>query len=255
MRTIIATLSMLALAACGDPDADAARDGNGASVVEDLTPVDGMANGVTAPVTEDPAGPAALVRQTQQGGYVMGNPEATVKLVEYGSRTCPSCARFSAEAMKPLVGKYIASGNVSYEFRDLIIHGGPDIAAALVGRCSTPSRFFPILEATYAAQTDSLNRLATTPPAEQKAMEGASTQKALAWLADRAGYVSIARSHGVTASDAARCLADADATRKIIGITEAAKDVQATPTFIVNGKTLDAHDWKGVEAALKAAGA
>ena len=47
------------------------------------------------------AAPAAVdwvdhVVATPDGGFLMGNPAARVKVVEYGSRTCPHCARFAA---------------------------------------------------------------------------------------------------------------------------------------------------------------
>ena len=32
--------------------------------------------------------------QTPEGGFVMGNPNAKVKLIEFGSMTCPHCAEF-----------------------------------------------------------------------------------------------------------------------------------------------------------------
>lgn len=245
--TVAATLA-LALASCGDPDAQsAAREGN-AVVVEDITPVDGAAAAKPA------SGWTSKVRTTTQGGYVMGNPDAKVKLVEYGSRTCPACARFTAQAMKPLAG-YVATGKVSYEFRDFIIHGGPDIAAAIVGRCGTPETFFPVLEATYAAQEASLGKLTSTSEQEQASMAKVPVQQVLAWMARRGGYVDIAKANGIPQAAAEKCLADEAATKRLVGMTDAAKDVQSTPTFIVNGKMLEAHDWSGVESALKAAGA
>ena len=47
-----------------------------------------------------PAGTSwsATVTQTPEGGFVMGNPQAKVKLIEYGSYTCSHCRDFSAEA-------------------------------------------------------------------------------------------------------------------------------------------------------------
>ena len=37
---------------------------------------------------------STVVSQTPEGGFVMGNPNAKVKLVEFGSMTCPHCAEF-----------------------------------------------------------------------------------------------------------------------------------------------------------------
>ena len=40
---------------------------------------------------------ADVVNATSSGGFVMGNPNAKVKLVEYGSLTCPHCKAFDDE--------------------------------------------------------------------------------------------------------------------------------------------------------------
>ena len=36
--------------------------------------------------------------KTPEGGFVMGNPNAKVKLIEFGSLTCPHCAEFEEQA-------------------------------------------------------------------------------------------------------------------------------------------------------------
>ena len=41
-----------------------------------------------------------MVSETPEGGFVMGNPNAPVKLVEYGSMTCPHCAEFQEAGRK-----------------------------------------------------------------------------------------------------------------------------------------------------------
>ena len=43
------------------------------------------------------SGRVTTVVRTPAGGYRQGNPDAPVKLIEYGSRTCPTCARFAAD--------------------------------------------------------------------------------------------------------------------------------------------------------------
>ena len=40
---------------------------------------------------------ATVTAATPEGGFVMGNPAAAVKLVEYGSLTCPHCRRVRRE--------------------------------------------------------------------------------------------------------------------------------------------------------------
>src|SRR5687768_3218644 len=48
-----------------------------------------------------------VVAQTPAGGFVMGNPDAAVKLIEYGSMTCPHCAEFDETGVQPLIDKYV----------------------------------------------------------------------------------------------------------------------------------------------------
>ena len=43
------------------------------------------------------------IGKTAEGAYFVGNPDAKVRLVEYGSMTCNHCANFHAQAMKPLL--------------------------------------------------------------------------------------------------------------------------------------------------------
>ena len=62
-------------------------------------PVGGPVEAVPAPNGGDWS---TIVSATPEGGFVMGNPNAPVKLVEFGSMTCPHCAEFDEAAMKPL---------------------------------------------------------------------------------------------------------------------------------------------------------
>ncbi|PNB52710.1 protein-disulfide isomerase, partial [Pseudomonas sp. FW305-130] len=78
---------------------------------------------------------ASMIVATPEGGVRIGNPSAKVKLIEFGSHTCPHCARFDAEGLPALRSGYIATGQVSYEFRDFPIHGALDLGPILLGHC------------------------------------------------------------------------------------------------------------------------
>jgi protein-disulfide isomerase len=93
-----------------------------------------------------------VIAATPEGGMRMGNPNAAVKLVEYGSRTCPHCAKFGAEGLPALKAGPIATGKLSYEFRDFPVHGALDLGPILLGRCVSPGQFFPLLDAMFAGQ-------------------------------------------------------------------------------------------------------
>ncbi|MBL7599238.1 thioredoxin domain-containing protein, partial [Escherichia coli] len=81
------------------------------------------------PTVQAPAGKAwvDMISKTKDGGYLQGNPNAPIKLVEYGSRNCPYCGLFGRTAPEPLRKNYISTGKVSWEFRDFLIHGAPDL--------------------------------------------------------------------------------------------------------------------------------
>src|SRR6476646_7653972 len=93
-----------------------------------------------------------VVNATSAGGFMMGNPNAKVKLIEIGSLSCPHCKAFEDEGMPTLVAKYVKPGNVSWEFRPYIIHGPIDMAANLIIKCNGVQTFFPLSQALYKDQ-------------------------------------------------------------------------------------------------------
>lgn len=223
---------------------------------------------VSAPANSIAAAPAPAgqdwtqtVSQTPEGGFVMGNPAAPLKLVEYGSRTCPTCGAFGQTGMRPLEENYVKSGKVSYEFRDFLVHGPPDFAASLLGRCAGAAPFFPILEQMYIDQPKFLDAQMAAAN-DQAFLRSTATatpaQIATAW-ADRMGYVEFVKQRGVTEAQARACLTDEKAIEALTRMTQDAsekRDVTGTPTFFLNGKKLEnVVTWSAVEGALKNAGA
>ena len=110
-----------------------------------------------APINLTPAPPRAgrdwtqTVVATPEGGMLMGNPNAKVKLVEYGSLTCPHCREFDETGSEPLINTYVKSGQVSYEFRNYV-RDAFDLAATLIARCNGPKGFFPLARSLYKDQ-------------------------------------------------------------------------------------------------------
>ena len=238
-------IALTLLAACGSGDG-----GN----------VTAPANSVAA--VQAPAGQdwTQTVSKTPEGGYRMGNPNASLKLIEYGSRTCPTCGAFGQQGMRPLEENYVRAGKVSYEFRDFPVHGAIDVAATLLGRCAGPQPFFPILEQMYIDQPQTLDKqMAAAKDAGFVAQFERSNPKQQAALwAQQVGYLDFVKQRGVTDAQARACLADEKAMEAIAAEFQAAStrdNVTGTPTFILNGQKLDAASWAQVEQALKAAGA
>lgn len=200
------------------------------------------------------------VVMTPEGGFRMGNPAAKVKVVEYGSLACPHCRHFEETGYKPLVQKYVRGGQVSYEFRNLLLNG-PDISVSLLTRCSGPANFFPMSEVVYATQPQweekiqqAVNGLSDAQKAE---MEKMTDQQRVMRMADVAGFRPIAARFGFTPALANRCLADPKGLQRLLDITQKGEDlgVKHTPTFIINGKISDAALWEELEPELRKAGA
>ena len=127
-----------------------------------------------------------MVTQSPSGGYVMGNPDAKVKLVEYGSLSCSHCADFSEEASAPLRDKYIKSGQVSWEFRPYLLFA-PDAGISSVLRCMGPQAVFPLTEQLYASQAEWMGRLQTMTPEQQAQLGTMSPAQSAAALVKAAG--------------------------------------------------------------------
>lgn len=241
-RMVFATLAaplVLGLAAC----ADEATTTNGEPVAEVAAP-----DGTTWSQT---------VTRTEEGGWLIGNPDAAIKLVEYGSLTCPTCARFAEEGSRPLQESYVDSGRVSFELRSAPIHGVVDLILTRMLECAPPTAVLPLadqvwanlgpLQQVYVPQTDAINQALTLP--EDQRFVAAS---------QAAGFPEFFAARGISNEQGQACLADAAAVTQLAETTQAAMEADAitgTPTFFLNGARIDAISWAEVEGALQRAGA
>ena len=76
------------------------------------------------------------VAKTEENGYVIGNPDAPIKLVEYAALTCGACAAFEQEAYGEILEKYVSDGRVSFEIRNFLI-SPYGIPLGLITRCGS----------------------------------------------------------------------------------------------------------------------
>ena len=129
---------VLTLAACGGGSGN-----NTAGVTPPATPV----TNVAAPAGSDWT---QTIRETERG-FLMGNPDAAVKLVEYASITCPHCGDFSNQGGSEGIRNYVRSGRVSWEYRPyMIFPTDPGLFALL--RCNGPESYFQLVDQLYAEQ-------------------------------------------------------------------------------------------------------
>jgi protein-disulfide isomerase len=216
------------------------------------------------PVTAQQArrAPAAnwvnIIVKTPEGGFRQGNPNAPIKLVEYGSRTCPTCRAFAIEGVEPLRREWIASGKLSYEFRDFLIHGVPDLSLALLNQCVPTARFFPVLDQMFASQQTfdaPLHKLVETQPKVVEGWQKLPPAQAATKFAEALGMITFMKARGLPEAQARRCLSS---PALIKGVADAyaggAKaGVQGTPSFFVNGRRVRAFTWDQLQPELRAA--
>jgi protein-disulfide isomerase len=197
------------------------------------------------------------VTQTPDGGFLMGNPAAPIKLVEYASMSCSHCADFARDASEP-IEKMVASGKLSYEFRNYV-RDPLDLTATLLARCGGAGPFFPLSKAMFAEQASWFAKMQSISEAEQQALQTMPLAQQFARFAQLVGLDEFVRQRGISADKVKACLssqAEADMLVKMRDRANNDFNLQGTPTFLINGQVVpDTANWEQLQPKLKAAGA
>lgn len=196
------------------------------------------------------------VSETPDGYYLMGNPDAKVKLVEFGSYTCSHCKDFTAEASEE-INKLVDTGKMSFEFRPYV-RDPIDISTALLARCGGKDIYYPLSEQFFANQTAMFDKVQAMGDARYQAVMSAPPAQRFGQLASDLGLVEFAQQRGISADQAKQCLADTAAAEKLAKGVETANSqyqITGTPSFLINGVLVDnAANWASLQPKLKAAG-
>jgi protein-disulfide isomerase len=157
------------------------------------------------------------------GDMSLGRPTAKVKIVEYASASCTHCAHFHTEVFEAFKKKYVDTGKVHYTLREVLTDPA-EVAAAgfLIARCKGASGYFPALQVVFRNQRDLFEPGGVFRVGEKAGLAKAQVEACVsdeAWLA----------------------AANASTDRAI------AADVQATPTFFVNGNKAHEGFWSLAE--------
>lgn len=198
-----------------------------------------------------------VVNPTPQGGFVMGNPNATVKLIEYGSMTCSHCRDFDEAGATPLMNTYVKSGQVSWEFRNYV-RDGLDLTASLIARCNGAKGFFPLARAMFKDQNDWIAKIQAAPEAQLQQLQSLPPNRQFLEMAKLAGFQQWAAMRGVPLAKSNQCLSDENAVNQLIqmtsDVTTEHPEFQGTPSFVINGKFVEkTATWKDLEPALRKA--
>ena len=196
-----------------------------------------------------------VATKTPAGAYVIGNPKARVKLVEYASLTCPHCAVFSAESAPVLKERWIRSGQVSLEFRHFVFNP-LDLAAVVLARCTGPARFAVTTAFIFQTQAQWIPRGLQFQQANGQRLAMYPPLGRLRALADGSGLTEAVTARGLALAAVDACFADAAEVDRITAMTaDVPAGVDSTPTFFVNGRLVAHVTWAQLEPQLRAAGA
>lgn len=196
------------------------------------------------------------IATTPQGGILIGNPAAKVKIVEFASYTCSHCKAFHETGLPALKAKYISTGKVSFEQRSFV-RNGPDFAASLLVACQPAGPAMALATRLFAEQATWTVPFAAMSAADNQAIAALPQAQQPAQLAQSAGLDKWAAARGVPAAKASACLVDKAAQDKLIAIRNDALTtykLEGTPTFGINGAAVaGAYDWAALEPKLQTA--
>jgi protein-disulfide isomerase len=198
-----------------------------------------------------------VVNATPQGGFVMGNPNAQVKLIEYGSMTCSHCAEFDEDGVTPLMNNYVKSGQVSWEYRNYV-RDALDLTASLIARCNGAKGFFPLARSMFKDQSNWIAKIQAAPEAQMQQLQTLPPNRQFLEMAKLAGFQQWAAMRGIPAAKSNQCLADQNSVNQLIqmtsDVTSEHPTFPGTPSFVINGKLAEkTSNWKTLEPALRTA--
>jgi protein-disulfide isomerase len=179
-------------------------------------------------------GLAAAQTPVTPDDMTLGNPKAKVTVVEYASTACPHCAAWNADVWPAFKAKYVDTGKINYVYREFIT-SPPEVAVAgpVIARCAGKGKYFSVLDGAFRAQEEIYKTNSLAP------------------------LIKVAQANGLSEEQVKTCLtnqASIDAMQtRVQGYAERDK-IEATPTFIVNGKKLEGgQPLAALDAAIAAA--
>jgi protein-disulfide isomerase len=167
------------------------------------------------------------LQKVQESDIVLGNANAPVTVIEYASLSCPHCATFHIDGLAKLKAEYIDNGKVKFVHRDFPLNQ-PALTAAMLALCAAEdnkvnqvNKYYDLLKALF------------------------KTQDSWAFSDDFIVKLkSIAKLDGMSSERFDACIKNT-ALQEIIlkSRLEVSKvlQIQSTPTFIVNGFTINGY--------------
>lgn len=88
------------------------------------------------PQSEDDSKLLTESKLIQNGSPIMGNPYATITIVEWGDYQCTFCYKFHQSTMNTIKEDFIETGKVKLVFKDFPLNGPDSVLAAEAAYCA-----------------------------------------------------------------------------------------------------------------------
>ena len=161
--------------------------------------------------------PLAGARAEVSDEKVLGDPGASVTIIEFASLSCPHCAEFHKTRFDWLKENYIDTGKVRFIFRDFPLNR-PALLGSMVAHCADPSKYFAYLSLLFKNQ----EKWAFSQPVEEQ-------------------LVKLARVSGMGQEKLLNCLQDEALAERIIQSrleSQNTYNIESTPSFLVGDQLI-----------------
>lgn len=184
----------------------------------------------TAQDAEPAATPAVALPEVKE--MSLGDPDAAVTVIEYGSFTCPHCAAFSNDVFPLLKAEYIDTGKIKFVYRE-VYFDRLGLWAGMLARCEGGLRYFGIADLLFANQADWASK--ESPKEIVDAM------------------YALGRQTGLTDAQMETCIQDQPMAEALVAEFQKnfeADGIEGTPTFMLNGTKFSNMPWDEFKGEL-----
>lgn len=163
----------------------------------------------------------------------LGAEDAPLTIIEYASFTCGHCANFHAEGWQKLKSEYVDTGKVRFIQRD-VYFDQVGLWAGILARCGGDDKYYAVSDMLLSEQ--------------KKWLEGGSGDEIAANLR------KIGLKAGMTEEQMTACWNDSAKAESLVAtfqknVTD--DDVEATPTFIIDGEKVMNQPWDDLKKIIE----
>lgn len=168
------------------------------------------------------------------GDQIMGDPEASVEVIEYASLTCPHCASFHKTVWPTLKRDFVDTGKVKFVLRE-VYFDRLGLWAGAIARCDGPTKYFGMIDLLLKRQSEWKD--ASDPIG---------------------GLIKMATLGGIPEDRATECIGEGniDQMRGMVENYQTYRDdpnLTGTPSLVVNGRKVERPSAENLAAAIEAA--